>query len=148
MKKNVFLLLKYISDGDNSQILGITGGGQTLNVTKKHFYEFLKKIVEIATLQTSYLTLDECLKITKRRVNALEYIVIPRIEFVIKYINTELDERAKEEKFKIKMILANKRKHKEGEELIRQQAEKKEEATHEEVAVTNDDSDEEESLYK
>jgi V-type H+-transporting ATPase subunit D len=81
----------------------------------------LKKIVEIATLQTSYLTIDECLKITSRRVNALEYIVVPRIEFVIKYIITELDERSKEEKFKIKKILANKRKHKENEELIKEQ---------------------------
>jgi V-type H+-transporting ATPase subunit D len=107
--------------GDSSQILGITGGGQTLNLTKKHFYEFLKKIVEIATLQTSYLTIDECLKITNRRVNALEYIVVPRIEYVIKYIMTELDERSKEEKFKIKKILANKKKHKEEEELIREQ---------------------------
>ena len=88
-------------------ILGITGGGQTLNVAKKHFYEFLKKIVEIATLQTSYLSIDECLKITNRRVNALEYIVVPKIEYTIKYIVTELDERAKEEKFKIKKILEN-----------------------------------------
>jgi V-type H+-transporting ATPase subunit D len=71
-------------------------------------------------LQTSYLTIDECLKITNRRVNALEYIVIPRIEYVIKYIITELDERSKEEKFKIKKILANKRKHKENEELMRE----------------------------
>ena len=102
-----------------SQILGITGGGQTLNITKKHFYEFLKKIVEIATLQTSYLAIDECLKITNRRVNALEYIVVPRIEYTIKYIVTELDERAKEEKFKIKKVLQNKKKHKENEELMR-----------------------------
>lgn len=102
-----------------SQILGITGGGQTLNITKKHFYEFLKKIVEIATLQTSYLAIDECLKITNRRVNALEYIVVPRIEYTIKYIVTELDERAKEEKFKIKKVLQNKKKHKENEEMMR-----------------------------
>ena len=102
-----------------SQILGITGGGQTLNITKKHFYEFLKKIVEIATLQTSYLAIDECLKITNRRVNALEYIVVPRIEYTIKYIVTELDERAKEEKFKIKKVLQNKKKHKENEEMLR-----------------------------
>ena len=102
-----------------SQILGITGGGQTLNITKKHFYEFLKKIVEIATLQTSSLAIDECLKITNRRVNALEYIVVPRIEYTIKYIVTELDERAKEEKFKIKKVLQNKKKHKENEEMMR-----------------------------
>ena len=102
-----------------SQILGITGGGQALNITKKHFYEFLKKIVEIATLQTSYLAIDECLKITNRRVNALEYIVVPRIEYTIKYIVTELDERAKEEKFKIKKVLQNKKKHKENEEMMR-----------------------------
>ena len=103
----------------DKQILGITGGGQTLNITKKHFYEFLKKIVEIATLQTSYLAIDECLKITNRRVNALEYIVVPRIQYNIKYIITELDERAKEEKYKIKKVLKNKKKHQENEELQR-----------------------------
>ena len=101
------------------QILGITGGGQTINIAKKHFYDFLKKIVEIATLQTSYLAIDEALKITNRRVNALEYIVIPRIEYTIRYIITELDERAKEEKFKIKKVLKNKKKHQEQEELQR-----------------------------
>jgi hypothetical protein len=39
---------------DESNYLGITGGGQTLNITKKHFQEFLKLIVEIATLQVFY----------------------------------------------------------------------------------------------
>ena len=78
-----------------------------------------KKTAKIATLQTSYLAIDECLKITNRRVNALEYIVVPRIEYTIKYIVTELDERAKEEKFKIKKVLQNKKKHKENEEMMR-----------------------------
>lgn len=55
------------------------------------------------------------MKITNRRVNALEYIVIPRIEYVMKYIDTELQERSKEEKFKIKKVLYNKRKIKEKE---------------------------------
>jgi V-type H+-transporting ATPase subunit D len=145
----MYLFFNFIIDGDNTQILGITGGGQTLNVAKKHFYEFLKKIVEIATLQTSYLTIDECLKITNRRVNALEYIVIPRIEYVIKYIITELDERSKEEKFKIKKILANKRKHKENEELMRE-LETKSKAGDNILEEQKDDEDEDEDaqLFK
>ena len=56
-------------------------------------------------MQTAYLAVEECLKITNRRVNALEFIVVPRIEFVVKYIFTELEERSKEDKFKIKKIL-------------------------------------------
>ena len=105
--------------GDNT-ILGITGGGQTLNIAKKNFYEFLKKIVEIATLQTSYLSIDECLKITNRRVNALEYIVIPKITYTINYIKTELDEREKEDKYKIKKVIKYKQKHKEDEDAQRE----------------------------
>jgi V-type H+-transporting ATPase subunit D len=130
-------------------MLGITGGGQTLNVTKKHFYEFLKKIVEIATLQTSYLTIDECLKITNRRVNALEYIVVPKIEYIIKFIITELDERSKEEKFKIKKILANKRKHKENEEQQKLEQEQAQSSKAEDTIFSHhDEEDEEEQLFK
>ena len=80
----------------------------------------MKKIVEIATLQTSYLAIDECLKITNRRVNALEYIVIPKITYTINYIKTELDEREKEEKYKIKKVIKYKQKHKEDEDAQRE----------------------------
>ena len=90
-------------------MLGITGGGQTLAIARKQFFELMKKIVEIAELQTAYLAVEECLKITNRRVNALEFIVVPRIEYVVKYIFTELEERSKEDKFKIKKILQVKR---------------------------------------
>jgi V-type H+-transporting ATPase subunit D len=90
-------------------MLGITGGGQTLQIARKQFFELMKKIVEIAELQTAYLAVEECLKITNRRVNALEFIVVPRIEYVVKYIFTELEERSKEDKFKIKKILQVKR---------------------------------------
>lgn len=139
-KCKIFLIV------DDNQILGITGGGQTLNVTKRAFYDFLKKIVEIATLQTSYLTIDECLKITNRRVNALEYIVVPRIEYVIKYIDTELQERSKEEKFKIKKILANKKKAKENEEeVMLQHSGKASEAITEEATLEDDEDDDDEN---
>lgn len=88
-----------------------------MNVARKQFFELLKKIVQIAELQTAYLAVEECLKITNRRVNALEFIVVPRIEYVVKYIFTELEERSKEDKFKIKKILQVKKAIQEREDL-------------------------------
>lgn len=112
---------------DESNILGITGGGQTLNVAKKSFQKFLQLIVDIAKLQASYVAIDEALKITNRRVNALEHIVIPRILYVISYIKLELEERATQDKFTIKKILQVKAKHKEKEEKLASIAAGKEE---------------------
>ena len=51
-------------------------------------------------MQTSFAKLDEAIKVTNRRVNALEYVVIPRIENTINYIMSELDEMEREEMFR------------------------------------------------
>lgn len=125
------------------EILGLTGGGHTLNIAKRQFNEYLKLIVEIATLQTSYKAIDDALKITNRRVNALEYIVIPRIEGLINYIKTELSEREKEDKFRIKKVLQNKKKHKENEEKHAEKKEVKEVIVEEAI----DEEDEEEIIF-
>ena len=50
----------------------------------------------LASLQTSFVTLDEALKVTNRRVNALENVTIPKIEGVLSYIARELDELERE----------------------------------------------------
>lgn len=50
----------------------------------------------LASLQTSFVTLDEALKVTNRRVNALENVTIPKIEGVLAYIDRELDELERE----------------------------------------------------
>ncbi|MDP6438784.1 MAG: V-type ATP synthase subunit D [Candidatus Brocadiia bacterium] len=54
--------------------------------------EFLPKVLELAGLdQSIWLLMDEIQR-TRRRVNALEYVMIPDIRETIKYIQSKLDE--------------------------------------------------------
>lgn len=97
---------------DDRQMLGLTGGGQAIQRCKERFQKFLKVLVDIASLQTQFITLDEVIKVTNRRVNALEYVVIPRIEFTINYIEKELDEESREDFFRLKRVTDNKKSEK------------------------------------
>jgi V-type H+-transporting ATPase subunit D len=90
--------------GDTWSILGLTGGGQAIQKCKDRFQRLLKVLIEIASFQTQFLTLDECIKVTNRRVNALEHVVIPRIAWTISYIEKELDEEEREDFFRLKRI--------------------------------------------
>merc|ERR1719197_1521659 len=69
----------------------------------------MELIIRMASLQTSFVTLDEEIKMTSRRVNALEYVIIPRIDEIIAYINQEMDEQTREEFFRVKKVVQKKR---------------------------------------
>lgn len=79
-------------------------GGQQLAKLKKNYQSAVKLLVELASLQTSFVTLDEVIKITNRRVNAIEHVIIPRIERTLAYIISELDELEREEFYRLKKI--------------------------------------------
>ena len=95
--------------GDDRQMLGLTGGGQAIAKCKDKFQKFLKTLIDIASLQTQFITLDEVIKVTNRRVNALEYVVIPRILWTISYIEKELDEESREDFFRLKRVTDKKK---------------------------------------
>lgn len=80
-----------------SENIGLAGGGGKIMNCRNKFQELLQALIKLASLQTSFVTLDEALKVTNRRVNALDNVTIPRIEAVIAYILRELDELERED---------------------------------------------------
>ena len=60
--------------------------GEPCPLTSQVFLKSVELLVELASLQTAFLTLDEAIKTTNRRVNALDNVVRPRLENTISYI--------------------------------------------------------------
>jgi V/A-type H+-transporting ATPase subunit D len=69
-----------------------------------HMNEVIKATIEVAEAQATIKKLAEELKKIKRRVNALDRIIIPRIRNRIKYIEERLSEMERETIFRIKRI--------------------------------------------
>jgi len=93
-----------------NDLTGLGRGGQQIQLSKSAFVKAIEVLVELASLQTSFLTLDEAIKTTNRRVNALENVVKPKLENTISYIRGELDELEREEFFRLKKVQAYKKK--------------------------------------
>ena len=97
-------------------MIGITGGGQAITKARERFSRYLKLLVDIASLQTQFVTIERVIKVTNRRVNALEFVVIPKIETTIKWIESELDELDREDFYRLKCVQDKKKEAKEVEE--------------------------------
>eukprot|EP00929_Paragymnodinium_shiwhaense_P030196 TRINITY_DN1714_c0_g2_i1.p1 TRINITY_DN1714_c0_g2~~TRINITY_DN1714_c0_g2_i1.p1 ORF type:complete len:276 (-),score=97.58 TRINITY_DN1714_c0_g2_i1:78-905(-) len=106
--------------------IGMEQGGAVVNATRASYLEAVQQLVKLASLQTMFNTLDMEIKMTSRRVNALEYVLIPRIADIMHYITQEMDEEAREEFFRVKKVVDKKKIKIEKERLaeIAEQAEK------------------------
>ncbi|KAJ5697642.1 V-type proton ATPase subunit [Penicillium malachiteum] len=95
----------YTKDGINDFALtGLGKGGQQIQRCRETYARAVETLVELASLQTAFLILDEVIKVVNRRVNAIEHVIIPRTENTIKYINSELDELDREEFYRLKKV--------------------------------------------
>jgi len=108
----------YQEGGDSYELTGLARGGQQLAKLKKNYQKAIGVLVDLASLQTSFVTLDEAIKITNRRVNAIEHVIIPRIERTLAYIVSELDELEREEFYRLKKIQDKKKVIRKKAELI------------------------------
>lgn len=116
---NLPIFEAYQDSGDTWELAGLARGGQQLSKLKKNYAKAVQLLVDLASLQTSFITLDEVIKVTNRRVNALEHVLIPRIERTLAYIMTELDEREREEFYRLKKVVEKKKINQEAENADR-----------------------------
>jgi len=77
-----------------------------LDEAVKYFKEALETIVSVAEIETSVEQLGKEIEKTKRRVNALEHIFLPKLEDTIIYIERQLEEREREDFFRRKRMKA------------------------------------------
>ena len=87
---------------EGADYTGLSKGGQQITKARETFAKAVDVLVQLASLQTSFVILDEAIKVTNRRVNALDTVVIPRITNTVAYIKSELDELEREEFFRLK----------------------------------------------
>ena len=71
---------------------GMLSTSAELDSASAEFSKVLPTMVELAELEKTCNMLADEIEKTRRRVNALEYVMIPQLEETIKYIKMKLDE--------------------------------------------------------
>ena len=82
----------------------ITGVSSRIDETADKFERVLDVIIEYADTETRLKRVGEEIQKTNRRVNALEQVTVPALQEQVSYIRMTLDERAREDLFRLKKV--------------------------------------------
>ncbi|MDD1700663.1 MAG: V-type ATP synthase subunit D [Methanoregula sp.] len=85
---------------------GVLGTSTVIDESASAFEELVESIIESAEIETTMKRLLDEIEKTKRRVNALEFKVIPELTAARDFIKMRLDEMEREELFRMKRIKA------------------------------------------
>lgn len=85
---------------------GIIGTSSRIDEAVEAYESLVEKIIRAAEIETTIKKLLEDIEKTKRRVNALEYKVIPELTQARDFIILRLDEMERENTFRLKRIKA------------------------------------------
>lgn len=91
----------------NERGYGFLSTNAKLDDAAKSFEESILLIVKLAEVEESVRKIAGEVEKTKRRVNALEYIVIPRLKATIKHIEMRMEEIERESFLRLKKIKAS-----------------------------------------
>ncbi|MFB6189658.1 MAG: V-type ATP synthase subunit D [Halapricum sp.] len=83
---------------------GVLGTSARIDETAEAYEELLEQIILAAEVETAMKELLEEIETTKRRVNALEFTLLPELHDNKEYIEQKLEEQEREEIFRMKKI--------------------------------------------
>jgi len=91
-----------LSSSMDERGMGLVGGSPYIDEAADGYSALIEKIVKASEMEATLKRLLEEIEATKRRVNALEFVVIPQMEEAKSFIQLRLEEMEREETFRLK----------------------------------------------
>lgn len=98
--------IKYNQNQNFSPAYGFYNSNASLDEARQKFQTVKEKIYELAEIENSIFKLAMEIEKTKKRTNALKYVQIPRYKEQVKYITDVLEEKEREDFFRLKKLKA------------------------------------------
>ena len=100
--------IKYKKDDELSPTYSFYNSNASLDEARQKFQTVKEKIYELAEVENSIFKLAKEIEKTKKRTNALKYVQIPKYKEMVKYITEVLEEKEREDFFRLKRLKGKK----------------------------------------